>query len=286
MSLQSATADDLLSQTQPAYSSQQVALPRANSPYLGLTLTLLFLTAAGVQNAIVLTWINVAGGNQSQPGTIYGLALVFAQQGLVALYCGFSRQHVALRTALFLAAMFISGDLASRYAGHAELQGTWMLAMLAHGLFVLSGVWYARILGMRLTLTGERDADDAPWQFTLLRLFAVTTIAALLMGVFTYLRIDQEQLPHLFVQAILLGALPLQVWFVALMQERFLLLIKISFATICVATTILTFLLPDADLLTMLWLTLLQSLMIHAAVSVIQQAGYRIVVRGEKAKAA
>jgi hypothetical protein len=276
VSLPNATADEFMP------SSAQAPITRANSPYLGLTLTLLFLTAAGVQNAIVLTWINLAGGNHSQPGTIYGLALVFAQQGLVALHCGFSRQHMALRTSLFLAAMFVSGDLASRYTGQPEMRGTWMLAMLGHGLFVLVGVWYARILGIRLVLRGERDVDETPWQFTLLRLFAVTTIAAMVLGVYSYLRVDQEQAPHLLIQAVLLAVVPLQVCFCALMSSRFFLLVKISFATVCLATTILTFLIPEADLLTMLWLTLLQSLMVHAAISVVQQAGYRIVERGKK----
>ena len=274
MSLPSATAEEFL--------PPGVETAHRNSPYLGLTLTLLFLTAAGVQNAIVLTWINIAGGSHSQPGTIYGLALVFAQQGLVALYCGFSRQHLALRTSLFLAATFISGDLACRYMGLPEMRGTWMLAMLGHGMFVLGGVWYARILGIRLVLGGERDEEEAPWQFSLFRLFALTTIAAGVLGVYSYLRVDQEQAPHLLVQAVLLAALPLQVCFSALLSQRFFLLVKISFATVCLVTTILTFLIPEADLLTMLWLTLLQSLMIHAAISVVQQAGYRLVERRAK----
>src|SRR5688572_22453752 len=137
--------------------SRQVQFTPTTTPYLGLTLTLLFLTAAGVQNAIVLTWINVTGGDLSQPGTIYGLALVFAQQGLVALYCGFSRQHVALRTILFLLAIFASGDLASRYDGRPGMQGTWMLVMLAHGLFVLGGVWFARFNGLRLAFGEDRE---------------------------------------------------------------------------------------------------------------------------------
>lgn|GEM_PF-513646 len=278
VSLTNATAEEFLPP------SRSVAPIRANSPYLGLTLTLLFLTAAGVQNAIVLTWINVTGGNLSQPGTIYGLALVFAQQGLVALHCGFSRQHVALRTGLFLATMFVSGDLASRYDGRPEMQGTWMLALLAHGLFVHCGVWHARIIGLRLSLPGETDADEAPWQFTLLRLFAAMTISAALLGVFSYLHVDDEQLLHLLTQAALLGALPLQICFCALMNGRFFTLVKVSFATVCLVTTILTFLMPDGELLPMLWLTLLQSLMIHAAISVVQQAGYRIVERPIKAK--
>lgn len=269
------TADELLKPALPT--------TRTNAPYLGLTLTLLFLTAAGVQNAIVLTWINVTGGNLSQPGTIYGLALVFAQQGLVALHCGFSRQHVALRTAIFLTVVLVSGDLACRYDGRPGLLGTWLLAMLAHGLFVLALVWWSRLVGMQLRQVGEPESVATPWQFTLLRLFAVMTLAAVLLGVFSYLRIDSEQFAELFIQAVLLGAVPLQVGFSVLMNARFFLLVKISFATVCLVTTILTFLLPSGDLLSILWLTLLQSLMIHAAMSVVQQAGYQLV--DTKAKA-
>lgn len=270
MSTTDVTADELL----PA---RLVPHMQTHSPYLGLTLTLLFLTAAGVQNAIVLTWIHVAGGNLSQPATIYGLALVLAQQGLVALHCGFSRQHIALRTALFLATVFVSGDLAARYDGRPGLQGTWMLAMLAHGLFVLCGVWHARLNGIRLRLGAEREPDDGPWQFTLLRLFAVMTIAAVLLGLFTYLRLEHDELPHILVQAALLGALPLQICFCVLWNGRFFTIVKVGFATVCVIATILTFLLRDADALSMVWLTLLQSLMLHAALSVVQQAGYRLV---------
>jgi hypothetical protein len=252
-------------------------LDHSRTPYLGLTLTLLFLTAAGVQNAIVLTWINVTGGNLSQPGTIYGLALVFAQQGLVALYCSFSRQHIAWRTAVFLAAMFVSGDLASRYDGRTSMQGTWMLIMLIHGLFVVAGACWARIVGLRFQLAEERDPGGVRWQFTLLRLFAVTTLAAVLLGIFSYLRIDFEHLDPMLLEAVVLGVLTLQVSFCVLMSAKFFTIIKMGFAGVCVATTLLTFTARDLDALSSLWLTLLHSLMTHAAMSIVQQAGYRLV---------
>lgn len=259
------------------------ALPQdANSRYIGATLLLLFLTAAGVQNAIVLTWINVTGGNLSQPGTIYGVALVFAQQGLVALACGFSRQHIALRTLLFLATVFLSGDLASRYEGRPGLQGTWMLALLAHGLLVLGFVCWLRAMGCALV----RDEDVPPdrparWQFRLIRLFAVTTIAAVLAGVFSQLPIDNDQLPHFLFTAAVLSIVPLQVGYCVLARARFTTIVIVGFATVCAVGSLLGLLLPASDLLSMMWLALLQSLMIHAATSIAQQAGYRITDTGK-----
>jgi hypothetical protein len=257
-----------------------------NSRYLGLTLLLLFLTAAGVQNAIVLTWINVTGGNLSQPGTIYGLALVFAQQGLVALACGFSRQHIAMRTVLFLAAVFVSGDLAGRYDGRPGLQGTWMLAMLAHGCLVLCYVcWMRGSIGLVLVLDDEPPpARPIRWQFRLIRLFAVTTIAAVLLGLFSRLRIDGEQLPDLLFEAAILSIVPVQVGYCVLARARFATLVIVGFATVVALGALLSLALPDGDLLCKLWMTLLQSLMIHAAASIVQQAGYRLEDTGKKVK--
>lgn len=270
--------------------SEAVALdaarPRALEPvdprYLGLTLLILFLTAAGVQNAIVLTWINVAGGNLSQPGTIYGLALVFAQQGLAALACGFSRQHFAVRAILFLSAVFISGDLASRYDGRPELQGTWMLTMLAQGSLVLGFVCWLRVMGLVLRRE-EEPLPDKPsrWQFQLIRLFAVTTIAAILAGVFSQLPINYRQLPHFLFAAAVLSVLPLQICACVLMGSRFSTIVIVGFATVCGLGALLS-LLPGGDLLNQLWMTLLQSLMIHAAASIVQQAGYRLASSGKQ----
>lgn len=273
--------------------SEAVALetprPRALEPvhprYLGLTLLLLFLTAAGVQNAIVLTWINVSGANLSQPGPIYGLALVFAQQGLAALACGFSRHTFAVRALLFLAAVFISGDLASRYDGRPELQGTWMLAMLAHGCFVLAFVWRMQGLGLWLVRDGEPAADrPTRWQFRLIRLFAITTIAAVLAGVFSWLPVNTTQLPHFLFEAAILGIVPLQVGYCVLASARFSTIVIVGFATVVATGALLGLILPGGDLLNQLWLVLLQSLMIHAAASIVQQAGYRIVECGVASK--
>jgi hypothetical protein len=277
------TAEPTVSTTTPCESATlEAARPRAlepvNARYLGITLLVLFLTAAGVQNAIVLTWINVTGGNLSQPGTIYGLALVFAQQGLAALACGFSRQHFAVRALLFLGAVFISGDLACRYDGRPELQGTWMLAMLAHGGLVLGFACWLRAMG--LTLAREKEsAPDRPsrWQFHLIRLFAVTTIAAVLAGVFSQLPINKTRLPHILFEAAILGVVPLQVGYCVLAGGRFSTIVIVGFATVVAVGALLGLALPNGDLLNQLWLTLLQSLMIHAAASIVQQAGYRIV---------
>lgn len=282
MSLTEVTSPKPLAAPGPARSAEWV-----NSRYLGLTLTLLFLTAAGVQNAIVLTWINVTGGNSSQPGNIYGLALIFAQTGLVALHCGFSRQHIALRTALFLATVLVSGDLASRYDGRTGLQGTWMIALLAHGLFVLVLTWWLRVNGCRLVQGGEQPTDSPiRWQFNLLRLFGVTTIAAIVLGVFSRFKVNTELLPHMVYEATILALLPLQVCFCVLKERRFSTMVITGFGTVCGLGVVLGLIVPGNDVLSMLWRTFVQSLMLHAALSIVRQAGYQMVEREKKKPAA
>ena len=88
--------------------------------------------------------------------------------------------------------------------------------------------------------------------------------------------INNNQLPHFLLTAGVLAIVPLQVGYCVLARARFTTIVIVGFATVCAVGSLLGLLLPASDLLSMLWMTLLQSLMIHAATSIAQQAGYRI----------
>ena len=138
-------------------------------------------------------------------------------------------------------------------------------------------------MGCVLVLEGESASPRSErWQFRLIRLFALTTVAAVLLGVFSRLPIDDDQAPHLLYEAAVLAILPLQVGYCVLARARFATMVIVAFATVVALGALLSLTLPAGDLLSQLWMTMLQSLMIHAAASIAQQAGYRIEETSKK----
>lgn len=244
---------------------------------IGWTLTVLFITAAIVCNAIVLTWINVAGGSWPQPATILGMALVFSQQGLVAYACGFGRQHFVFRTLLFVATATLSGMIGSRCIGRSEIQGSWVVMMLVHGVIVLAGAWYCRARGWRLVLAGEGEsAPQSPWQFSLARLFAITTSAAIILGIVQQLRVEQRLILTMLTPAAILAVCCLICAWLGMTRQPWTRIVFTSFALVWVAAGIMCLNLGRDSFAPTFWLVLFNALFIFSAISIVRMAGYRI----------
>jgi hypothetical protein len=245
---------------------------------IGWALTVLFITAAIVTDALTLTWVNIAGGNWPQPATLLGMGLVFAQMGLAAVACGFSRQHFVFRTLLFLVTAVATGMVGSRAAGRAEIQGSWIVMMLFHGSAVLVAVWCFRAQRWRLRLAGEAEREPiSPWQFSLARLFAVTTSAAILLGIVQQLRVEPAFVVEILVVALLLAVLPILISLLILTRCGWFWLIAGGFgATAAVGLLVGSVVRGPPERGPFLALVLLQSLFIFAAVGLVRLAGYSV----------
>jgi hypothetical protein len=242
--------------------------------FVGWTLTVLFLTAAGVLNAIALTWLNLVGGSWPQPVTIVGLALVFAQMGLVALACGFTRVSFAFRALMFISTAAFSSFLACRYDGRPDLQGSWLTALLVHGGIIVLFAGYSRARGFVMTNGSEPPVSARPWQFSLAKLFAVTTTVAILVALATRWRIEPLALAVMSVVAMTMALHLISI--AALMAERF----NSANMILSFAVTIILALLLGVqlqDVVSAFWLLLLQFLFAQAALGIVRIAGYRLV---------
>lgn len=252
---------------------------RPPARFLGWTLTVLFITAAIVCNALVLTWVNVAGTTWSQPPSLLGLSLVFAQQGLVAMVCGFGRQHFLFRTLLFLSSAVIAGVVGGRCEGRSDIPGTWIVMMVCHGLVVLAFVWCLRIAGWRLRLQGEVDSAAAsPWQFSLGRLFALTTSVAIILGIGQRLSIEGHLMGRMMLIAFLLAAVPIPLCFLALSLTRWAWVVLGGFAAVLATGLALELILgpPGPNRFALFYLTLLQGMIVLGSLSIVRLAGYSI----------
>jgi hypothetical protein len=242
---------------------------------LGWTLTILFLTTAGVLNAVVLTWVNVAGGSWPQPATILGLALVFAQQGLVALACGFGRQHFAFRAFLFVAASAFSSIVASRYEGRPDLQGTWLAALLVHSSGLLLVSWYLRARGCELRLPIQvTPPRSRPWQFSLAKLFALTTTVAILLAMVIRWQIELRSLPLILFVAFVLG-MDLMLISLQLGGRATAAGVAWGFIGTGLLAVFLGYVMQDT--MTALWLALSHSLLVQSSLGIIRLAGFQLV---------
>lgn len=247
--------------------------------FLGWTLTVLFITAAIVFNALVLTWVNVAGASWPQPSSVLGLSLVFAQQGLVAMACGFGRQHFLFRTLLFLSSAVTTGMIGCRCEGQTNIQGSWIVMLVGHGLIVLIFVWCLRIAGWRLRLRGDVDAATAaPWQFSLGRLFALTTSVAIVLGIGQRLSVEGHLMGRMMLIALLLAGVAIPLCFLVLSLSRWTWIIVGGFAAVLATGLGLALILgtPGPNLFALFLLTLLQGMIVLGALSMVRLAGYSI----------
>jgi hypothetical protein len=254
------------------------ARPHASPRFVGWSLTVLFLTAAGVLNAVALTWTNVAASAWPQPAAVLGLALAFAQQGLVTLVCGYSRQSFGFRVLLFLGTTAVSGFAASRYDGRYDAAGTWMIAMAVHGGVLLWCIWRFRAWGWRLILAGEiQPITASPWQFSLARLMAVVTSAAILLGIVIRLKSDPQILIELVASAAILAAIPGFAAYLMLTRVSATRVMLRAFVIFTIITLLLARPVSATNLLPVFWFVLMQSLIAYAALAIVRLAGYRLV---------
>lgn len=254
--------------------------PRAvPARFIGWTLTVLFITAAFVSNALVLTWVNRSVSAWPQPATLLGMSLVFAQMGLVSLACGFGRQHFIFRTLFFLITATTAGMVGSRCIGHPQYQGLWIVMMLAHGTLVLLGAWAMRIAGWQLQLTSEPQGERvSPWQFSIARLFALTTATAIVLGVVQRLAMERVFLLNVVLAGVTLGGLPIVVG--ALMLTRRRALNVVFFSSCAIAMTTFLFQMQvggRSQIVGAFYVVLLQSLLLFSGLAIVRLAGYHLV---------
>lgn len=249
--------------------------------FIGWTLTVLFITVAFVADALVLTWVNRSVSAWPQPATLLGMSLVFAQMGLVSLACGFGRQHFLFRTLFFLLTAATAGMVGCRCIGRPEFQGPWIVMMLVHGTTVLIGVWIMRIGGWQLQLTGERRGERvSPWQFSLARLFALTTSAAIVLGIVQRLSVERDSLPQVSLVGTILGGLPIVVGLLMLTRRRLIAVAFFSSCTVAVSTCLFQLQIGPGQTFGAFFVVMLQELLLLAGLAIVRLAGYHLARTG------
>jgi hypothetical protein len=247
-----------------------------NATLVAWTLTILFVTATAELVAIVITWLRVAGAEWPQPATIAALSLAFAIQALGALVCGLGRMAIAFRAWVFFLTALVSGYLLSRGPGGSF--GNDLARSCLFGLLVLAGCWLIRARGWSLALAHETQVKRvSPWQFQLLHMFCVTTLAAVVLGLFRWYGVQLPQVVRSSWFYFWLSLIPLGAMFGLLSRWRGTWVVMHGFATVLVVFLAVHQSFRPVDLASLSFLLVSFSLTLHAALAIVRLAGYRLI---------
>ena len=265
----------------PATSAATIASvtpPRArNSTIIAWTLALLFVVAAAELNIITITWARLTPSPGLQPTTVLALALGFAESGLLVLVCGLGRQHFAWRAWLFTISAVGPGWFVHR-AIPTNSSGFLIALFFLHATLILVSTWVWQARGWRLVLAHEQSPKHkSRWQFSVANLFAVTTCAAFIFGLFRYLPLTWDEFVSPLPIFVCTAAISSMAAYLVLTCQRFLLVVLGAFATMLAATCLWHAWAGLNDFASGFFLMLLTSLLVLAGLYIARLAGYRLV---------